>query len=159
MSPALSWPSGPRSLGSSPAIRSTESAGAVSPSTPRRNRSETTRLALAIRQATGEVAAHKKQLTPLVQSFAPGLLGRLGVGPVSAAQAIVSFSHVGRCRNDAAFAALAGASRLQASSGRTVRTSQVFTGRHVRSPDAAVDPGQSDADLASTAGVARRQSA
>ena len=43
------------------------------------------------------------------------------MGPVSAAQVIVSFSHSGRCRNDAAFAALAGISPLQASSGRTVR--------------------------------------
>jgi transposase len=34
---------------------------------------------------------------------------------------IVSFSHPGRCRDDAAFAALAGASPLEASSGRTVR--------------------------------------
>jgi transposase len=33
----------------------------------------------------------------------------------------VSFSHPGRCRNDAAFAALGGASPLEASSGRTVR--------------------------------------
>jgi hypothetical protein len=33
----------------------------------------------------------------------------------------VSFAHPGRCRNDAAFAALAGASPLPASSGRTVR--------------------------------------
>jgi transposase len=33
----------------------------------------------------------------------------------------VSFSHPGRCRNDAAFAALGGASPLPASSGRTVR--------------------------------------
>ena len=33
----------------------------------------------------------------------------------------MSFSHPGRCRNDAAFAALAGTSPLQASSGRTVR--------------------------------------
>ena len=33
----------------------------------------------------------------------------------------MSFSHPGRCRNDAAFAALAGASPLEASSGRTVR--------------------------------------
>ena len=84
-------------------------------------RAEARRLALAIREATTALAANKKQLAELVQSFAPGLLGRLGVGPVSAAQAIVSFSHVGRCRNDAAFAALAGASPLPASSGRTVR--------------------------------------
>ena len=34
---------------------------------------------------------------------------------------IVSFSHPGRCRNDAAFAALGGISPLEASSGRTTR--------------------------------------
>jgi predicted membrane-bound mannosyltransferase len=45
---------------------------------------------------------------------------RRGVGAVAAAQAIVSFSHLGRCRNDAAFAALSGTSPLQASSGKTV---------------------------------------
>ena len=33
----------------------------------------------------------------------------------------MSFSHPGRCRNEAAFAALAGTSPLPASSGRTVR--------------------------------------
>ena len=33
----------------------------------------------------------------------------------------MSWSHAGRCRNEAAFAALAGASPLPASSGRTVR--------------------------------------
>src|SRR5690349_5052761 len=46
---------------------------------------------------------------------------RRGIGPVTAAQAIVSFSHVGRCRNDAAFAALSGTNPLPARSGRTVR--------------------------------------
>ena len=34
---------------------------------------------------------------------------------------MVSFSHPGRCRNEAAFAALAGTSPLPASSGSTVR--------------------------------------
>jgi transposase len=38
------------------------------------------------------------------------------VGPVSAAQAIMSWSHPGRCRDDAAYAALAGASPIPASS-------------------------------------------
>jgi transposase len=33
----------------------------------------------------------------------------------------VSFSHPGRCRNDAAFAKLAGTSPLEASSGQTTR--------------------------------------
>jgi transposase len=84
-------------------------------------RAEARRLALAIRAATGELASNKKQLGKLVKSFKPGLLTRLGVGPVSAAQAIVSYSHHGRCRNDAAFAALAGVSPIPASSGRTVR--------------------------------------
>ena len=37
------------------------------------------------------------------------------------AQAIVAFSHPGRCRNDAAFASLAGTCPIPASSGRTVR--------------------------------------
>ncbi len=43
------------------------------------------------------------------------------MGPVSAAQAIVSFSHPGRCRSEAAYAALGGTSPLPASSGQTVR--------------------------------------
>ena len=51
----------------------------------------------------------------------PGLTERRGIGAVTAAQAIVSFSHPGRCRSDAAFAALSGTSPLQASSGKTVR--------------------------------------
>ena len=49
------------------------------------------------------------------------LIDATGVGPVSAAQALVSWSHHGRCRNDAAFAALAGACPIPASSGRVVR--------------------------------------
>jgi transposase len=43
------------------------------------------------------------------------------MGPISAAQAVVSYSHSGRVRSEAAFAALAGTSPLPASSGRTVR--------------------------------------
>jgi transposase len=57
----------------------------------------------------------------MVNDIAPGSIERRGMGPLSAAQAIVSFSHPGRCRNDAAFAALAGASPLPVSSGRTNR--------------------------------------
>jgi transposase len=84
-------------------------------------RAEARRLAVAIRAAEVELAANLKQLGALVKAFAPGLLDRKGVGPFSAAQSIVSFSHVGRCRNEAAFAALAGVSPLEASSGRTQR--------------------------------------
>jgi transposase len=84
-------------------------------------RAEARRLATAIRAAAAELAGNKRQLSALVKTLAPALLDKTGVGPVSAAQAIVSWSHRGRCRSDAAFAALAGASPLPASSGRTTR--------------------------------------
>jgi transposase len=78
-------------------------------------------MAVAIRAATAELATNKRQLSAVAGGLAPALLGKFGVGPVSAAQAIVSWSHPGRCRNEAAFAALAGVSPLEASSGRTTR--------------------------------------
>lgn len=84
-------------------------------------RHELRRLSLAIIKAGTELADNKTQLTTLVDQLAPGLLTTLGVGPVSAAQTIVSYSHRGRCRNDAAFAALAGVNPIPASSGRTTR--------------------------------------
>lgn len=61
------------------------------------------------------------RLLTIVEDIAPGLTSRYGVGPVSAAQAIVSFSHPGRCRSEAAFATLAGTSPVPASSGQTIR--------------------------------------
>jgi transposase len=67
-----------------------------------------------------DLADNMVQLADLVADLAPHLLAKHGVGPVSAAQAIVSWSHPGGCRNEAAYAALAGASPLPASSGRTV---------------------------------------
>ncbi len=84
-------------------------------------RTEARRLAIAIRDSGHELKHNKKQLATLADKLAPRLRDKVGVGPVSAAQAIVSWSHAGRCRNDAAFAALAGASPIPASSGRVVR--------------------------------------
>jgi transposase len=84
-------------------------------------RSEARRLAQAILAGERELKANLKQLREIVDALAPGLLAKYGVGPVSAAQAIVSWSHPGRCRSDAAFAALAGASPIPASSGRITR--------------------------------------
>jgi transposase len=78
-------------------------------------------LAQAIRDGERELKANLKQLREIIDTLAPGLLTKYGDGPVSAAQAIVSFSHPGRCRNNAVFAALAGASLIPASSGRVVR--------------------------------------
>jgi transposase len=82
---------------------------------------EIARLALALGQARHQLKDNRKQLLAIVDDIAPGLTGRYGIGPVSAAQAIVSFSHPGRCRSEAAFAALSGTSPLPASSGQTVR--------------------------------------
>ena len=79
------------------------------------------RLALALGQARGQLKDNRVQLLAIVDDIAPGLTSRFGVGPVGAAQANVSFSHPGRCRSEAAYAALGGSSPLPASSGQTVR--------------------------------------
>lgn len=84
-------------------------------------RTEARRLALSIKASHAALIENKNQLAELIHQTAPGLLNTPGVGPVSAAQVIVSWSHLGRCRNDAAFASLAGACPLPASSGRTLR--------------------------------------
>ena len=84
-------------------------------------REEVRRLALAIRTGAAALKDNKRQLRALVESIAPALMQRVGVGPVSAAQAMVSWSHHGRCRNEAAFAALAGSNPIPASSGRVTR--------------------------------------
>lgn len=63
------------------------------------------------------------ELLALVNQHAagPALLAESGVGPVTAAQLLVSWSHRGRVRSEAAFAALAGVAPLEASSGQRVR--------------------------------------
>jgi len=68
-----------------------------------------------------EAAALEAEIEHLVQQAAPALLNELGVGPVSAAQLLCSWSHVGRLRSEAAFAALAGVAPIPASSGQTTR--------------------------------------
>jgi transposase len=84
-------------------------------------RAETRRLAIAIRDTHRDLTHNRDHLTAIITDLAPGLLDRHGVGPVSAAQTIVSWSHPGRCRTEAAFAALAGVNPIPASSGRTTR--------------------------------------
>jgi transposase len=84
-------------------------------------RGEARRLAQAIRTGTRDLAANTRQLREILDTLAPELLTRHGIGPISAAQAIVSWSHPGRCRNEAAFAALAGTNPIPASSGRVIR--------------------------------------
>jgi transposase len=68
-----------------------------------------------------EAAQLGKDLAILVRVVAPVLLAQPGVGPVTAAQVLISWSHPGRLRSEAAFAMLAGAAPIEASSGRVVR--------------------------------------
>jgi transposase len=82
---------------------------------------EIRRLTLAIHDARQALKSNRTQLQSIVDDLAPGLTRRPGIGPVTAAQAVAAFSHPGRCRNDAAFASLAGTCPIPASSGRTVR--------------------------------------
>ena len=82
---------------------------------------ELARLAQAILAADQQLAQNKRDLLAVTRQAAPTLLNIYGVGPVTAAQALVSWSHPGRCRSEAAFAALAGVNPIPASSGKTTR--------------------------------------
>jgi transposase len=57
----------------------------------------------------------------LVAEIAPSLLEECAVGPVCAAQLLVSSGQPSRTRNEASFAALAGTSPVEASSGKQRR--------------------------------------
>jgi len=75
-------------------------------------------LARRITHLRREVHDLDRQLSGLISQEAPQLLAEPGVGVVSAAQVLVSWSHPGRCRHEAAFARLAGAAPLEATSGQ-----------------------------------------
>ena len=74
-----------------------------------------------IQLLAAEAAELWAELERLVAAVAPWLLELPGVGPIGAAQVLVSWSHAGRLRSDAAFAALAGANPIPASSGQVIR--------------------------------------
>jgi transposase len=78
-------------------------------------------LARRVRFLESEAAGHETQIRAIVRSWRPDLLQLTGVGPIVAAIVLAAWSHAGRCRNDSAFAMLAGASPIPASSGKTVR--------------------------------------
>jgi transposase len=71
--------------------------------------------------AHAEAKQLAKELRMLVAVMAPALLAQPGVGPITAAQVLISWSHRGRLRSEAAFAMLAGVAPIPASSGRVVR--------------------------------------
>jgi transposase len=74
-----------------------------------------------IQLLAAEAAGLRAELERLVVAIAPWLLELSGVGPISAAQVLVSWSHAGRLRSESAFAALAGANPIPASSGQVTR--------------------------------------
>jgi transposase len=78
-------------------------------------------LARRIQFLEAEAADHETAIRLIVRSWRPDLLTLTGVGPIVAATVLTAWSHPGRCRNDAAFAMLAGAAPIPASSGKTVR--------------------------------------
>ena len=78
-------------------------------------------LARRIEVATDEANELEREIIGHVRALVPELLDEPGVGPIVAAQVIVSWSHRDRVRSEAAFARLAGVAPLPASSGQTIR--------------------------------------
>lgn len=78
-------------------------------------------LARRIRTLTAEIENLKTSIVELITTVAPHLLDQPGVGPITAAQVYIAWSHPRRCRNEAAFARLAGVAPLEASSGQRTR--------------------------------------
>jgi transposase len=78
-------------------------------------------LARRIRLLETEAAQHDKTILRIVRTWRPDLLDLTGVGPIVAATVLTAWSHPERCRDDAAFAMLAGVAPIPASSGKTVR--------------------------------------
>jgi transposase len=85
-----------------------------------------TRLALRacarrVQAADAEQRELAREITLLVREWAPQLLAEPGVGPISAAQLLVSWSHAGRFPSEAAFARHGGTAPIPASSGQVIR--------------------------------------
>jgi transposase len=84
-------------------------------------RQEAIRLAKRIVALDGELVDNRKALDVAVADTAPELCELPGVGSVVAASVLTAWSHPGRVRSEAAFAALAGTCPIPASSGNTLR--------------------------------------
>ena len=66
-----------------------------------------------------EAKTHETAITAIIKAWRPDLLEQFGVGPIVAATVLCAWSHPGRCRNEAAFAKLAGVAPIPAISGLT----------------------------------------
>ncbi|WP_369225122.1 IS110 family transposase [Streptomyces sp. R39] len=72
-----------------------------------------------VRHLQAEARDLENEILHIVRQQAPELLKLLGVGPITAAQILVSWSHPRRFRSEAAFASFAGVAPIPASSGLT----------------------------------------
>jgi transposase len=79
------------------------------------------RLGRRVGHLSQEVAEIEQALAALVAELAPDLLSEPGVGPVCGAQLLVSSGDPKRMASEASFAALAGTSPVEASSGKQQR--------------------------------------
>jgi transposase len=80
---------------------------------------EARRMAIAVVAQAEDLTSNKQRLYDIVSVMAPALLNETGIGPVTLAQILCSYSHKGRIRSAEAFAALAGTTPIPASSGNT----------------------------------------
>jgi transposase len=78
-------------------------------------------LARRLQDLIAEARELEREILALVRALAPDLLAEPGVGPITAAQLLISWSHRGRVRSEAAFARLGGSAPIPACSGQTVR--------------------------------------
>jgi transposase len=75
--------------------------------------------AVALTEVADDLEA---QIAAIVEDMAPGLVAaEFGLGALSAAQILLSWSHAGRIASEAAFAMLSGTAPVPVSSGRTDR--------------------------------------
>lgn len=85
-------------------------------------RTEAIRLAKRILELDAELGQNMARISELVEtSPAAELVRKTGIGPVTAARTLVAWSHPGRVKSEAAFAAIAGVNPIPASSGNTTR--------------------------------------
>jgi transposase len=75
-----------------------------------------------IRVLAAEAAELQDEVVRLVAAVAPWLPELPGMGPISAAQVLVSWSHAGRLRSEAAVAAWPGPARSRRPPGRSPAT-------------------------------------
>jgi transposase len=81
-----------------------------------------TRLGHRIVDLVKVAAEIEAEIAEIVEDLAPGVVAReAGLGALSLAQILLSWSHAGRIRSEAAFAMLSGTAPIPVSSGRTDR--------------------------------------